>query len=500
MAMIQKLGVAFLAMLVLAACEKGPDRSAQATELKADVESQLQVIEHDWSGDRISHSSLTVAPEEGTERFLVTIEGVKVQTEPGGELTIGQVGYAVTPKDEKTFAISDLKLPAEMPFTGAAGASGKLALAVKSFDALWSREFKAFLKVNSELSDIAATDSRGADIRVQSAKMTGDSVDKGNGVFDMTGGLVMTGASATETDGGKLTLGELKVDGKYDSVKLREYMSAVAKIQSLTSKQLAAAETGATPPPLSAEDQKLLGEQMMIIAGSVTGASWQVALSDLGFVESGGQTPFRLAKFGLGATMSGLDGDKSTLALAISHEGLAIDSPETNTPLARAVLPKQGNLSVKVTDVPTQALTKALAEGLPGAIGGGAPIETGLMALGFSLQSVLGNSGVKIVIEPSGWSGEVTKIDADGAFNADAASLFGAVGTLNLALQGLDELLALAQASPDLPESQQVLGMGGMLSAMAQREAGADGKPVDRFKIDITQQGEMLINGKPMGM
>ena len=489
-----------IATATLAACDNGPDRAAQADLLKVDVESQLQVFEKDWAGGRLSHTGLAVVPEEGSDRFLVTVDGMKLTPEPGSQIAIGQVTYKVTPKDEKTFLVSDLKVPAEMPFTGPDGATGKLQVNVKSYEGLWSREIKTFLDFKSEIADIVATESRGGDVRVQSASLAGKAEDKGGGLFDMTGTMVVKGASIAEGAGGKLSLGEMTVDGKYDSIKLQEYLAAVARIQALTASQVAAAESGAAAPAMSPEDQKQLGEQMMIVARSIKGADWKLSLSDLGFAEAGGATPFHLAKFDLSGAMSGLDGDKAALSLAISHDGLAIDAPETNTPMAKAVLPRQGKLSVKITEVPTQALSQAIAEGLPGAIGSGQPVETGLMTLGFSLQSVLASSGVKIAIEPSGWSGDVTKIDAEGAFNVDAAAIFGVIGTLNVALHGLDDLLAMAQADPASPESQQVIGMGAMLQSMANRGQGQDGKPVDQFRIDLTQQGEMLINGKPMGM
>jgi hypothetical protein len=404
-----------LATATLASCDSGPDRAKQAEAIKADVEQQLWVIEQEWAGGRLSHTALAVTPKEGTAEpsFLVTVDGMKLQPEPGAELASGQVTYSVTPKDEKTFAVSDLKLPPEIPFTGPGGSTGKLAMKVEAWDGVWSREFKTFLSFGSEVSDVVATDTSGGDIRIQSAKLIGDSSDKGDGVFDMTGSLVLAGTSIGDTEGGKLTLGELKVDGKYDSVKLKDYRAAATRIQALTAAQMAAAESGAAAPALTPEQQKQFSEQMMIIAKSIKGGDWKLGLSDLGFVEAGGAAQFTLKRLDLMGAMSGLDGDKAAVSFAIAHQGLAIAAPEANTPLARAVLPKEGKLAVKFTDVPSQALSKALADGLPGVIGGGQAAEAGLMALGFSLQSMLGTSGMKIAIEPSGWSGEVTRLDAE---------------------------------------------------------------------------------------
>jgi len=37
-----------------------------------------------------------------------------------------------------------------------------------------------------------------------------------------------------------------------------------------------------------------------------------------------------------------------------------------------------------------------------------------------------------------------------------------------------------------------------MLQAFSAREQGADGKPVDKFKIEVNEAGQMTVNGKPM--
>jgi hypothetical protein len=37
-----------------------------------------------------------------------------------------------------------------------------------------------------------------------------------------------------------------------------------------------------------------------------------------------------------------------------------------------------------------------------------------------------------------------------------------------------------------------------MLNQYSQREQGADGKPVDKFRIELQEDGQMTVNGKPM--
>jgi hypothetical protein len=58
--------------------------------------------------------------------------------------------------------------------------------------------------------------------------------------------------------------------------------------------------------------------------------------------------------------------------------------------------------------------------------------------------------------------------------------------------------MALAQANPAEPNSADVSGAVGMLMQLAKRETGADGKPVDKFLIEVKETGEFTVNGNPM--
>ena len=252
-------GMAGLLALALTACEKGPDRAAVAAQLKADVEAQLQVVESNTAEKVLSHSAVTVTPNDD-DRYLVAIDGLKFQPDAEGYLDIGTISYIAKPKDEQDYEVSDLKIAPEIPFKGADGKEkGKLALATKSFSGLWSRELGVFRKFDSEFADISATDDKGADLRLAGLKFTGELADKGGGVFDSTGTATLSGLKAKDSTGdGVFGIGETTVDAKYDSLKVVEYQAAMKKYQELMVKHMAAVETaakaGGEPPALTADE------------------------------------------------------------------------------------------------------------------------------------------------------------------------------------------------------------------------------------------------------
>jgi hypothetical protein len=489
-------------LLALAGCEKGPDKAQTAAELKSGVEEQLKKLEGTSAQKVVSHSAVNVTPQDdGT--YLVAIEGLKVQPSPEGHLEIGTISYLATPKDEKSYAVSGLKVPQTMPFKGPDGKDkGKLTVTTKAFSGLYLKELAAFQQLDAEFADISATDDRGGDVRVATARFTGGLTDKGGGVVDSVGTLVLSDLTAKETGGGLFSIAETRLDGKYDSMKVADYQAAMIKYQELIMKQAVLVEqgTGASgqPASLSAEDQKAMTDAITTMAASLKGGDFKLALNGLKYSEAG-QEPFSLGGLTLGTVIDGINQEKASLNFDIGHHDLAVKSDEMTSPVSQASLPKNGNLSLKITEIPSKSIVKVLADNLPSVGSGDAAVaEANATAMLVALQAVLQTSGAKIEVAPSQLVSELVEMKADGAFNVVQQSMFGLVGALNIAIRGMDDLVALAQKTPEDVEAQQVMGTAGMLQQYSAREQGADGKPVDKFKIELNESGQILINGKPL--
>ncbi|HET6619710.1 MAG TPA: hypothetical protein VFG64_07195 [Dongiaceae bacterium] len=496
------LALGFGCVLALAGCDKGPDTAQTAAELKSGVEAQLARLEGPAAQKVISHAAVNVtAQQDGA--YLVSIEGLKVQPAPEGYLDIGTISYLAKPKDETSYEVSGLKMPETMPFKGPDGKErGKLTVTTKAFSGLWLKELGAFQKLDAEFSDIAATDDSAGDMRVADAKVTSELTDKGGGVFDAVGNLVLSGFTAKDTGGGVFAIAESRLDGKYDSMKLADYQAALAKYQELALKQVGLAEQGtgnpAQPPALSPDEQKAMSEAISTMAGSIKGGDFKIALTGLKYTENG-QDPFTLGALTLGTNIDGINQDKASLGFDIAHQDLAVATEATASPVAQATLPKSGNLSLKVTGVPSKDIVKVLADNLPGMTSSDMSMaEANATAMLVALQAVFQASGARIEVAPSQLVAQLTDLKADGSFDVSPQAAFGIVGGVNIAIRGMDDLLALAQKTPDDIDAQQAISSVGMLQQYSAREQGADGKPVDKFKIEVNEQGQFLVNGKPM--
>ncbi len=93
-------------------------------------------------------------------------------------------------------------------------------------------------------------------------------------------------------------------------------------------------------------------------------------------------------------------------------------------------------------------------------------------------------------------SGTVT-----GSMRMAANSAYGAVGGATVLLRGLDAAAKALQPKPGQKadkELQSTLGVIAMLQAMGQASKDEAGNDVRSYKIDLTETGQMLLNGADM--
>lgn len=496
---VPAFGVAGL--LALAGCDKGPDRAEVAADLKAGVEKQLQLMEG-GPGKAMSHTAVSVTPQDD-DFYLVSIEGLKAQPGPDGYLDIGTISYLAKPRDETSYDISGLKVAGTMPFKGTDGTDrGKLTLTTKAFSGVWSKDLGTIEKLDAEFADVAATDDQGGDVRVANLKFSGGLADKGGGLFDSAGHVVLSGFAAKDTEKGVFTISESRLDASYDSINLKEYQAAATKYQDLMMKQLAAEQAGGTsgqtPAALTPEEGKAMADAVAAMAKAVKGGDFKLALSGLKYSD-GDTEPFSLASFTLGSAIDGVNQPKATLGFDLAYRDLVVANDEMAGPVQQASLPKTGNFGVKVTEIPGQDLMKVLTDNLPGMMSTDQALaEANAMAMLVALQAVFQTSGARIEVTPSELAAQLVNLKADGSFNVTPQAMWGVVGALNVVVTGMDDLMALAQQTPDDYNAQQAIGSIEMLKQYSAREQGADGKPVDKFKVEVDESGRILVNGKPM--
>src|SRR5690606_14060821 len=111
-------------------------------------------------------------------------------------------------------------------------------------------------------------------------------------------------------------------------------------------------------------------------------------------------------------------------------------------------------------------------------------------------DDLLQKSPVKLTMAPSGLASEVLQLGASGAFEMKQEAGLGLIGGLDVDVHGLDAAMQLAtEAAQTSPDAARLVGGLAMIQSLAKREAGSDGKPVDKLKIEIDAAGDAKVNG-----
>jgi hypothetical protein len=508
MALRARLGMSGAALLVLLLSGCGEDRQKEADEIAKGVESYLALMEDPAQPIRLRHDKVIVTPDKSDQGFAVAITGLRFGTDDAAGAKFGELDYRLTPLDSDTYQVDNLKHAHAMPLVGADGKPmGTMKLETTSFSGLWSTHLRNFLKYDWAAKNFAVRTTGATEDWIQATDLNAkaDGKESGKGLLDETILLAASGISGSSpTTGGKFTLanftGTLGVEG-FD---MPAYLQQITKLRGVMRKIAAnakpAAQGGTAAPPLSEADSKAMAESLRALPKTISGYSYDFEVGGLAVTAPGGSVSMRLEKGGMGFGLKAINTDKAELDLDVRHDGLVLNDVAMQDPLAKAILPKSGNLSLAATELPVPALVEAIAGAIPDMTSGdAATAQGGGIEMMGALMSALSKSDIKLRIDPSNLVTEIAHLTAGGNLKLAMQSPVKAVGIINLGLTGLDDIIALANAEAQQnPRAGGAIGVLQKLQGMAKRETGADGKPLDTFKIDFTQSGAITINDKPL--
>jgi hypothetical protein len=471
----------------------------------------------------LRHDKVTVTPLDATagesdKSYAVAITGLAFADAKSSGLTVGEIDYRLTAAEAGTYRVSDLKLPADLPVIGPEGKPvADLKFEPAGFSALWSTPLQSFLKLDWQAKNVAATamgrsGAAAPDLtfKAEAMAIAVDGKDNGKGRLDQSAQVTLSGiAVLAPRDDVNVTLAKVSSKVAVDDFDFPAYRQQMTRLREISSKlapgMAQPADPGTASPATPAgkmtdADRKALAEIVAALPKTMSGYSTGFGVEGLAVTHQDGTVPVRLAEGGMDFALKGIDTDKAELDLALRHDGLEMTGPDVADPMAKAMLPKSGNLALAATDLPVPSLVEAIAKQIPlltsadPAVAQGA--QFGLMG---AVMTALSQSSIALRIDPSHLDAGGAHLTAEGALKLAMTSPTMAAGTVNFALTGLDDLIALAtRLAPQSPDALQAMGMLQMLQTLAQRETGTDGKPVDKFKLDLTEAGQVQVNGKPL--
>ena len=125
-----------------------------------------------------------------------------------------------------------------------------------------------------------------------------------------------------------------------------------------------------------------------------------------------------------------------------------------------------------------------------------------MFALMGEILPALTEAGTQIKLPHLMVDSEAAAMTAEGGFDVNPAAPHGLTGALNVAITGLDRVIALLETEVNAGNQDALgpLGMANWLKALAKRETDGQSRAVDRYNLQITADGQTLLNGQPFAM
>lgn len=448
--------------------------AAWATEAAA-LEEELRDILAAWSGPGGGLTYRSLAVEEAAPGFRATLGNVKL-LDPAGSLSLGTVTFDLRKLDGDRYAIEGLTLPSWMPFRDAEGVpAGSLTLKEQRFEGVWSRRLAAFLAFDAAYRGVRFQAGKEAVFGLDGLQAARRSEETEPGLWDQRGHLALDGLRIA-TPAGALAVETLRIDSADARLRLERWPSLLDALAGAATEAAALAALRQAGALIGDSDNSLRAEGIEL-SGAAEGG---VAIEWIAV---------RLAGRDLDAPRSALDLHLDYAAPALALALLGED------PVIRHLAPYLLRVKLDGRDLPLQAIWQAGLD-LLAAPGGGEAAGAETLGLGAAatVHQLLEEAGshlqMRITAELLAGNAELK-----GAIEADPAAAFGAVANLELAIIGLDDIIAGLERDLPPEESARWAGFLDRLRRIGERETIESGPTIDRYDIRLSTAGALLVNG-----
>ncbi|MEM1286458.1 MAG: hypothetical protein AAGH43_13820 [Pseudomonadota bacterium] len=199
-----------------------------------------------------------------------------------------------------------------------------------------------------------------------------------------------------------------------------------------------------------------------------------------------------------------LDQASADLEIAFDMAGL-----ETNQvpPAFAEVAPNDITIDVTAEDLPIQQIMNVVydalgplgeeAVGPKGRRAGAGPTVEQLQSIDpMVMLGLLLGSEAKLAINELLVEAPIGYLDASGVIEPDPNAAFQAVGSLDISIAGLADIIAFTQQMGG--DAAQFAALASAIAAMGEDSTDGDGVAVKEFALEVTAAGQVLLNGNDM--
>lgn len=483
---------------------------ALAAALKAGLNRWLPPASDDFEGLAFEWDGEPTVKVAG-DHYDIALPRLSMESSDGVRVELGTILVSVTPKPGTQFAI-DVAFPnrftvqqydeEEDDYQDAA----TVAIGSQRFKAVWSGALETLLSADAALGDVTATSPKGkGGLSIGSITLVQDL--KQDGATTWSGPSAFSIGNVTALDDKKqevFKLGGLAMENSY----LRADLAKITELQRLSQK----VATGGFPT---------VAEVLPLLRGSLGGATMKLRLTGLNATDPSDGTKVSLGQFALRTGIDGLDQEQSTASFGMESRDFSM----TPSPAPSNFTPKSAEFQFSLAKLPNAALWQAFADllssveaeekakaaakpakGKKGAEPPPSPAAAAAAAAGEAAMmralAALNEAGSELRLDKVAVEAPAVSGSATGAVRMAAQAAMGATGGATILLRGIDAAVKALQPAPGKKpdkESQDLLGMLTMVQMMGQMGKDDSGAEVRSYKIDLTEQGQLLLNGADMG-
>jgi len=488
-----------LAVLLVIAVPLGGALALEAKKLREDIIAGLELFVGPMAAAPVAYEEVRVWPQDGSHRVEIT-----GMTSRGGELgywaDLGDLAFSVEETKAGQYRVYDLAVPGSVPVYDADGNRfALLTYDLERFDGVWVGALSNFLELDLLVTDLRFGLADGT-FTLAMERLGGISrAEQGtDGSTDQQAKGRATALRAEIPGEGTFEIAEIEVETGVTGMDLEAYAQLTQEYEAL-----AAREGGPSETDLAAFIQRMSG--LNVLPGSF---AERFAVSGVRATDAAGQTQFRLDRGELDFAASGFDQALAEVRFGLKHENLEMgESLRAEVGPMGALAPRNMGLVAALERLPADRIWQSLLRTLSfmlmqGGREGQDPAAMNQIMMFMLMGEVLPaltEAGTQLKLPHFLVESEVASMTAEGAFDVNPTSPQGVTGAMDVAVTGLDDVIALLEAEV-IAGNQDAFGalaMANWMRSLARRETDGESRAVDHYSIRLAADGQMLLNGQP---
>lgn len=442
-----------------------------------------------------------VMVEEAGEYYAVTLPHARVVYPDGSKLDIGMISINASPHTRAGQWKMAVAIPTPIIMLDPKQAQAtKINITAQKAVGIWDEGYENFAKLDSEYKNITIENAAtGLKATIPSAKVVYDFAQGSDGKWSGPGSISITGASGEMTNRGSLKIADVRADfamDQYDPSTMkqyREFLKSFLKDEAIQKP---------TPEQTSALADKL----SEVLLNSSNGLKADISIAGLEVTQPApaGKTPqtLKLQKAFLGLGASGMRTGNTSVGVRFGFNDL-FSTPVP--PGYEGVLPSTSNIDIALANVPLKQLSDITKNTIQGSIAQPQMAQMAAFSLLMKAPAILSQAGTYMDIKDSYIGNSEYRLNVSGQAKADIKAVNNMTADLKGRFSGLDKLLAKVKAIAANPKhavaenAKNLASTLEMLRANGKKELGPGGE-VYTYHFVMTPQGQMLMNGAPLGL